>query len=38
VLEAEQKVVAQNARIGVAQAMRFPSFSLTAMLGAASPD
>jgi len=38
VLEAEQLAVAQNARIGVAQALRFPSFSLTAMLGVASPD
>lgn len=36
--EAEQMVIAQNARIGVAQAMRFPSFSLTAMFGMASPD
>jgi multidrug efflux system outer membrane protein len=31
-------VIAQNARIGVAQAMRFPSISLTAMFGMASPD
>jgi multidrug efflux system outer membrane protein len=38
VLEAEQLVVAQNARIGVAQAMRFPSVSLTGFLGMASPD
>jgi multidrug efflux system outer membrane protein len=38
ILEAEQKVVAQNARIGVAQAMRFPSVSLTGFLGMASPD
>ncbi len=38
VLEAEQMVAAQNARIGVAQAMRFPSFSLTGMLGMASAD
>jgi multidrug efflux system outer membrane protein len=38
VLEAEQMVVAQNARIGVAQALRFPSISLTAMFGMASPD
>jgi outer membrane protein, multidrug efflux system len=38
ILEAEQKVVAQNARIGVAQAMRFPSISLTGFLGMASPD
>lgn len=38
ILEAEQMVVAQNARIGVAQAMRFPSISLTGLLGIASPD
>jgi multidrug efflux system outer membrane protein len=38
VLQAEQMLVAQNARIGVAQAMRFPSISLTAVLGLASPD
>ena len=38
VMEAEQTVRAQNARIGVAQAMRFPSISLTAMFGMASPD
>lgn len=38
VLEAEQWVAAQNARIGQAQAMRFPSFSLTGLLGVASPD
>lgn len=38
ILEAEQMVAAQNARIGVAQAMRFPSFSLTGMLGMASAD
>lgn len=38
VLEAEQMVIAQNARIGVAQAMRFPSISLTGLLGIASPD
>lgn len=36
IMIAEQKVVAQNARIGVAQAMRFPSISLTAMFGMAS--
>ena len=37
-LEAEQMVIAQNARIGIAQAMRFPNISLTAMFGLASPD
>jgi len=36
--QAEQILAAQNARIGVAQAMRFPSFSLTGMLGVASAD
>jgi len=38
ILEAEQLVVAQNARIGVAQAMRFPSISLTGLIGIASAD
>lgn len=38
ILEAEQMVKAQNARIGVAQAMRFPSISLTGLLGMASAD
>lgn len=38
ILEAEQMVVAQNARIGVAQAMRFPSISLTGLIGLASSD
>lgn len=38
VLQAEQQLAAQTARIGVAQAMRFPSISLTGMLGAASND
>ncbi len=36
--QAEQYMVAQNARIGVAVAMRFPSISLTGMFGAASSD
>ena len=36
--QAEQLLAAQNARIGVAVAMRFPSISLTGMLGAASSD
>ncbi|MBP6977512.1 MAG: efflux transporter outer membrane subunit [Bacteroidales bacterium] len=34
----EQALVAQNAYIGVAQAVRFPSFSLTGLFGAASPE
>ncbi len=38
ILEAEQRVVAQNARIGVAQAMRFPSISLTGLVGLASAE
>lgn len=38
VMEAAQLYRAQNARIGVAQAMRFPSISLTGVLGLASND
>jgi multidrug efflux system outer membrane protein len=38
VRQAEQILIAQNARIGVAQAMRFPSISLTGIFGAASPE
>lgn len=38
ILQAEQMVASQNAMIGVAQAMRFPTFSLTALLGVASPN
>ncbi|GAB4327346.1 MAG: efflux transporter outer membrane subunit [Bacteroidales bacterium] len=38
VLMAEYLLAAQSARIGVAQAMRFPSISLTGMLGAASSE
>ena len=38
VRQAEQMLIAQNARIGVAQAMRFPSISLTGLFGAASPE
>ncbi len=38
ILQAEQMLKAQNARIGVAQAMRFPSISLTGLLGLASAD
>jgi multidrug efflux system outer membrane protein len=36
--EAEQIFAAQTARIGVAQAMRFPSISLTGVFGLASAD
>ena len=35
---AEQQLMAQTERIGVAVAMRFPSLSLTGLLGVASPD
>lgn len=38
ILYSEQMLIAQNAYIGVAQAMRFPSFSLTGLFGVASPD
>lgn len=38
ILEAEQLFAAQTARIGVAQAMRFPSISLTGVFGLASAD
>jgi len=38
VLQSEQLYRAQNARIGVAQAMRFPSISLTGLLGVGSND
>jgi len=38
ILYSEQVLVAQNAYIGVAQALRFPSFSLTGLFGVASPD
>ncbi len=38
VMQAELLLAAQNARIGVAQAMRFPSISLTGALGMASSD
>jgi multidrug efflux system outer membrane protein len=38
ILEAEQFYYAQTARIGVAQAMRFPSISLTGAFGAVSTD
>jgi multidrug efflux system outer membrane protein len=35
---AEQQLIAQTERIGIAVALRFPSLSLTAFLGVASPD
>jgi multidrug efflux system outer membrane protein len=38
VAEAEHKLIAQNAQIGVAQAERFPSFGLTGILGGISTD
>lgn len=38
VLQSAQSYRAQNARIGVAQAMRFPSISLTGLLGVGSND
>jgi multidrug efflux system outer membrane protein len=38
VRQAEDLWIAQNEQIGVAQAMRFPSISLTGLLGAASQD
>lgn len=38
VLYAEQQLAAQTARIGVAQAARFPTISLTGMLGIASNE
>jgi multidrug efflux system outer membrane protein len=37
-VQAEQEFYAETARIGVAQAMRFPSFSITGALGLASGD
>ncbi len=38
VMQAEQQLVAATARIGVAQAERFPKLSLTGLLGVASPQ
>jgi len=38
IVQAEQNFYAETARIGVAQAMRFPSFSITGALGVASGD
>jgi multidrug efflux system outer membrane protein len=37
-VEAEQRLVAETARVGVAQALRFPSLSLTAQVGMAAED
>jgi len=37
-IQAEQLFYAETSRIGVAQAMRFPSFSITGLLGVASSD
>jgi len=36
--QAEQQLVAANARVGVARALYYPSISLTGALGIASPD
>lgn len=38
IVQAEQLFYAETARIGVAQAMRYPSFSITGALGQASTD
>ncbi len=38
VIAAENTLIAETERIGVAQAMRFPSFSLTGFFGVASND
>jgi multidrug efflux system outer membrane protein len=38
IAQAEYALMAQNARIGVASAMRFPAISLTGILGLASDD
>jgi len=37
-IEAERRFYAETARIGIAQAMRFPSISITGLLGVASND
>ena len=38
ILQAENLLHAQNARVGVAAAQQYPSFNLTALLGVASDD
>jgi multidrug efflux system outer membrane protein len=38
IVQAEQELAAATARIGVAQAERFPKFSITGILGVASPQ
>ncbi len=38
ILQSEQLYRSQNAKVGVAQAMRFPSISLTGLLGVGSSD
>jgi len=38
VVEAEQRLIAETARIGVAQALRFPALSLTAEISAVAED
>ena len=38
IVSAEQLLIAQTERVGVAVALRFPSLSLTGFLGVASPD
>jgi multidrug efflux system outer membrane protein len=38
ILQAEQNLISQNAKIGAAQAMRLPAISLTGFFGLASPE
>jgi len=38
IMQAEQYLIAQNAQVGIAQAMRFPSINITGLLGVASND